>query len=41
MIYVDIGTEWNLKMGQHVTIYKRTIVDIGTEWNLKFEQIVC
>ena len=34
-IYVDIGTEWNLKRSLLYVEECAALVDIGTEWNLK------
>ncbi len=38
--YVDIGTEWNLKLTQTSCIRKEVNVDIGTEWNLKISKFI-
>ena len=34
-LFVDIGTEWNLKGKISDYLYRTQKVDIGTEWNLK------
>ncbi len=34
-VFVDIGTEWNLKLLQVWHVALLVMVDIGTEWNLK------
>ena len=39
MYWVDIGTEWNLKMSSKLAPEDPVPVDIGTEWNLKFFRV--
>ena len=37
--FVDIGTEWNLKVLLFSVVVGVMRVDIGTEWNLKIPKI--